>query len=113
MDWCGSQGFIGTVGRVQWLVLAGFAKMTCCICLFVEECLGPTATMLSRWNLGSGELVGVEYGFFVWRDGIDTVPAIHFDCPLSQGGIAPIGRRLVPLLLFLVVGRALVDIGAG
>jgi hypothetical protein len=69
--------------------------------------------MLSRWDLGSGELVCVEYGFFVWRDGIDAIPAIHFDCPLSQRGIVPVGRRLVPLSLFLVIGRALADIGGG
>ncbi len=31
---CGLQGSIGTVGRVEWLALVDFAKMTCCICLF-------------------------------------------------------------------------------
>ena len=69
--------------------------------------------MLSRWDLESGELVCVENRFFVWRDGVDAVPAIRFDCPLSQRGIDPIGRRLVPLSLIPVVGRALVDTGAG
>jgi hypothetical protein len=80
----GPQGFIGNVGRVKWLALVDFAKMTCCICLFVAKCLGPTATMLSRWDLGSGGLFCVEYGFFVWRDGIDAIPAICFDCPLYR-----------------------------
>ena len=32
--------------------------MTCYTCLFVEECLGPTATMLSRWYIGSRKLIG-------------------------------------------------------
>jgi hypothetical protein len=84
----GPQGFIGSVGQVKWLALVGFAKMTCCICLFVEECLGPTATMLSRWDVESGGLIGVENRFFVWWDGIDAIPAIRFDCPLSQGGVS-------------------------
>ena len=99
--------------RSIWGALAGFAKMTCCIWLFAAECLGSTAAILSRWDLESGGLFCVENRFFVWRDGIDAIPAIRFDCPLSQGGIAPIGRRLVPLSLFLIVGRALVDIRAG
>ncbi len=77
---------MGTVGRFLWLAAVDFARMTCCICLFVAECLGPTATMLSRWDLESGELVCVENRFFVWRDGVDAVPAIRFDCPLSQRG---------------------------
>jgi hypothetical protein len=71
------------------------------------------ASILARWEIGSGGLVSVEYGFFVWRDGIDAIPAIRFDCPLSQRSIAPVGRRLVPLSLFPVVGKDLVDIGAG
>ena len=62
--------------------------MTCCICLFAAECLGPAATMLSRWDVESGGLIGVENRFFVWRDGIDAIPAIRFDCPLFQRGIA-------------------------
>ena len=69
--------------------------------------------MLSHWDLESGGLIGVENRFFVWRDGIDAMPAIRFDCPLSQWGIAPIGRRLVPLSVFPVVGMTLVGIGAG
>ncbi len=57
--------------------------------------------MLFRWDLESGVLFGVESRFLVWQDGIDTIPAIRFDCPLSQRGIAPGGRRLVPLPAFL------------
>ena len=87
--------------------------MTCCIRQFVEECLGLTATMVSRWDLESGWLFCVENRFFVWRDGIDTILAIRVDCPLSKRGIAPIGRRLVPLSVFPVVGMTLVGIGAG
>ncbi len=91
VGWCGLQGFVGTFGRVQRRATVGFAEMTCCICLFATECLGLTATMLSRWDLESGGLFCVEYGFFVWRDGVDAIPAIRFDCPLSQGGgIAPL-----------------------
>jgi hypothetical protein len=29
--------------------------------------------MLSRWDLGSGGLFGVEYGFFVWREGVELI----------------------------------------
>ena len=54
----GSQGFIGTVGRVQWLALAGFAKMTCCICLFVER-----MRMVMSDGLGSGKGL-TEKNFF-------------------------------------------------
>ena len=71
------------------------------------------ASILARWEIGSGGLVNVEYGFFVWRDEVDAIPAIRFDCPLSQRGIAPVGRRLVPLSIFPVVGSGSVDIGAG
>ena len=70
--------------RSIWGALAGFAKMTCCIWLFAAECLGSTAAILSRWDLESGGLFCVENRFFVWRDGIDAIPAIRFDCPLSQ-----------------------------
>ncbi|MFL3659385.1 MAG: hypothetical protein ACJ07L_15210 [Opitutales bacterium] len=65
-------------------------EMTCCICRFVGECLGPTAMMLSRWDFGSGGLLGLEHGLVVWRDGVDAVPAICFDCQSSQRDIAPV-----------------------
>jgi len=68
---------------------------------------------MPRWDVESGGLIGVVYRFVVWRDGIDAIPAIRFDCPFSQRGIAPMGRRLVPLSLFPVVGRTLIGIGAG
>ena len=79
-------------------------------CLIGTDCLQRAALprpMLSRWDLGSGGLLGIESRFFVWRDGVDAIPAIRFDRPLSQRGIAPIGRCLVLLSLFPVAGRAL------
>jgi hypothetical protein len=36
--------------------LVDFAKMTSCVRLFIAECLGPNAAMLSRWDLESGGL---------------------------------------------------------
>ncbi len=33
---------MGALGRVKWLASVDFAKMTCCICLFAANCLGPT-----------------------------------------------------------------------
>ena len=63
--------------------------------------------MLSRWDLGSGELFFVEDRFVVLRYGIDAIPAIRIDCPTVQRGSVTEGRRLVTLLL--VLGGALVD----
>ena len=54
--------------------------MACCNSLFAAECLGPAATMLSRWDLESSGLFGVEYGLLVWWDGIDAIPAVRLGC---------------------------------
>jgi len=72
----GQQSFIETVGRFQWSVLFGLAKMKWCICLFFAGCLGPVATMLSGWDLESGGLFGVEKGSS--SGGMESVPSQRF-----------------------------------
>ena len=95
VNWSGSKGFIGALGRVKWLTLAGFEKKTCCICLFtitIASFPSEDLTILASSLLNLKPSVLVHVGF--------QCPSIYISRLITLCILAPnpskLGKNISP-----------------